>query len=60
VFKSDFWGIYFEQTGSLILEDNILIDNQVSLFTMIISPDPTTHVAEPKTVLIKNVLCNNS
>lgn len=56
VFKSLHWGIYYEAYGSLIAENNILIDNQVSLFSMVVEPDPVEHKAESRTTIVRNSL----
>ena len=56
IFKSTFYGIYYQNPQQLILDSNIMIDNQVSVFSMILGPSSTDHVPSNKTVQITNSL----
>lgn len=54
IFKSFYWGIYYQSPYSLIEESNVLVDNQVSLFSMIIQPSPLTHELASKFHIVRN------
>lgn len=56
VFKSLHWGIYYESYGSLIVEENVLIENKVGLFSMVVEPNPIEHKAENKTSILRRSL----
>lgn len=56
VFKSSHWGIYYQGSGSVLVSDNILIDNQISLFTFIIGPTSISHEVGTKKTTIQNSL----
>ena len=54
VFKSVYYGIYYNNELKLMLENNILVDNQINIFTRVIHPDVLAHVMSNKTVTITN------
>ena len=54
VYKSSHWGIYYQGVQSIIVDSNILIDNQVNVFTMVIQPSSLNHIPSTKTAQIKN------
>ena len=56
MYKSAFWGIYYQGLGNLLTENNVMIDNQVSLFTFIYRPDPLGHEMAYKSSYISNCL----
>lgn len=56
VFKSTYWGIYFNSPYGFMADSNILVDNHVGIFTMIIEPSPLTHELAKKPNFISNSL----
>jgi hypothetical protein len=54
VFKSSHWGIYYQKSSSLILESNVLVDNQINLFGIVIEPSPLTHEVASKSMVVRN------
>ena len=56
VFKSAHWGIYYQNPYRVILDSNILVDNQVSVFTMVDGPRSLDHATSNKTVKVTNSL----
>ena len=56
VFKSSHYGIYYQSYASLILDSNILIDNQINAFYMVLAPKSVTHEPSNKTIRVENSL----
>lgn len=56
IYKSFSWGIYYQNDLSLITDSNTFVDNQVSLFSMIIYPSPLTHQLSNKFDIVRNSL----
>jgi hypothetical protein len=54
VFKSVYYGIYYNTEPKVILENNILVDNQINIFTKVIRPEILEHVMSNKTITIRN------
>lgn len=56
IFKSTYWGIYFNSPYGFMADSNTLVDNRVGIFTMIIEPSPLTHELARKPNAIANSL----
>jgi hypothetical protein len=56
VFKSVHFGIYYQNAPSVVLDSNILVDNQVGIYTFILGPSVLDHVLSGKTCQIKNTV----
>ena len=56
VFKSVFWGIYYQGPQSVIVDSNVLVDNQVNVFAMVIGPSILGHVLSNKFYTLSNML----
>ena len=56
VFKSAHWGIYYQNTQSVIMDSNILVDNQVGVFSHVLLPNMLTHEPTSKTMRIRNTI----
>ena len=56
VYKSSHWGIYYQGYQSLIADSNILIENQVNIFTIVFDPESVLHLTSNKNVQISNSL----
>ena len=56
IFKSTNYAIYYQNPHRLILDSNILIDNQVSIFAMVLGPSGLEHLTSNKTVEVTNTL----
>jgi hypothetical protein len=54
IFKSTYWGIYYQGYGSVIIDSNILVDNQVNIFTFIYLPNSLDHEVGNKKAIISN------
>ncbi|CAF0756351.1 unnamed protein product [Brachionus calyciflorus] len=54
IFKSSHWGIYYQNTQTVHVESNILIDNQINIFTQVITPNILDHSMSNKRTYIKN------
>jgi hypothetical protein len=54
IFKSFYWGIYYNNKGSLLVDSNILGDNQVNVWSFVINPSSLDHISANKKVEIKN------
>jgi hypothetical protein len=68
VYKSQYYGIYYQGNPELVVENNNLIDNQVGVYTLVHGPAPTSHVNANKKVILRNMMimarssladCNN-
>ncbi|CAF0939901.1 unnamed protein product, partial [Brachionus calyciflorus] len=56
VFKSNYWGIYYQNPETVRVESNILIDNQINIFTQVITPNILDHSMSNKKTFIQNNL----
>ena len=56
IFKSSHYGIYYQSYASLIVDSNVLIDNQINVFSMVIAPPGLSHLTSNKTILVQNSL----
>ena len=56
IFKSSHYGIYYQGSAELSATENILVDNQINIFTIVIQPGALTHEAAEKKVFIENSL----
>jgi len=56
VFKAVHWGIYYQNTPSVIIDSNILVDNQVGLISFVLAPSMLGHVLSGKTAQISNTI----
>lgn len=56
IFKSTHWGIYYHGFGSIIIDSNILIENQVGIFTFIYEPKSKDHEIGYKRAILQNNL----
>lgn len=56
IFKSSHYGIYYQGKGELLASENVLVDNQINVFTIVIEPGALTHTAAEKKVVIENSL----
>ena len=56
VFKSMYWGIYYQGPQSIVVDSNILVDNQVNVYALVIEPKITFHLMSNKTYLLTNSL----
>lgn len=56
VFKSVNYGLYYQNAPKVILDSNVLVDNQVGLFAIVIEPNEISHAVENKTIHITNTI----
>lgn len=56
IFKSVDYGIYYQNNQSLVIDSNILVDNQVGIFGMVLQPPSVSHVFGNKTYSISNTI----
>lgn len=56
VFRSSTAGIVYKGKSEIIIDLNTLIDNQVGVFTYVLWPNSTTHIAATKKVYIQDML----
>lgn len=56
VYKSQYFGIYYQASGAFTADSNTLVDNQINVFSIIFSPSASSHIATDKKVNIKNSL----
>ena len=56
VFKSMYWGIYYQGPQSIIIDSNVLVDNQVNVYALVIKPNILLHQMSNKTYLLTNSL----
>ncbi|CAF0710276.1 unnamed protein product [Brachionus calyciflorus] len=56
IFKSSHWGIYYQAPVTLSIESNILVDNQINIFTQVLGPNILNHEMSNKKIFIKNNL----
>ena len=54
VFKASAYGIYYQGFGELDATDNLLIDNQIGVFGMVIGPKALYHEAANKQCIVRN------
>lgn len=54
--KNHDWGLYYQNNPSLIVDNNVLVENRQGLWTGIIGPSPLEHAVGDKTVEIRNNL----
>jgi len=54
VFKAVHWGIYYQNTQRIVMDSNILVDNQVGVFSNILIPNMLSHEPTSKTLQIRN------
>lgn len=48
IFKSQYFGIYYQSTSELVIDSSTLIDNQIGAFTIIFSPSAKSHIVTTK------------
>ena len=56
VYKSAHWGIYYQALHTLHVDSNILVDNQINLFTQVIEPSILAKQMSSKKIFIRNNL----
>ena len=56
VFKSSYWGIYYQGEQRVIVDSNTLVDNQVNVFAMVTGPSILDHTLSNKTYVLQNTL----
>ena len=56
VFKAFNYAIYYEAVGALTIKDCVLVDNQLGIYPMVITPNPLTHIPDTKPIQISNVI----
>ena len=56
VFKSIYWGIYYQGTQSIIIDSNVLVDNQINVFALVVKPSILIHELSNKTYMLTNSL----
>lgn len=48
IFKSQYYGIYYQSSGEVVVESNTLIDNQIGAFTIVFNPSAASHIVTNK------------
>jgi len=56
VYKSSIYAIMYKGVSEVFIDSNILVDNQIGVYSYIFSPRSTTHVVGTKKTLIQNSL----
>ncbi len=56
IVKSQYFGIYYQANPEPVIEDNVLIDNQMGIFTIVWGPSPLSHVNANKKVILRNMM----
>lgn len=51
VFKSMHWGIYYQNPYTVVIESNVLVDNFVGVFSMVIQPPTIQHLFSGKNII---------
>ena len=54
VYKSSHYGIYYQGGASLLADSNVLVENQVNIFAMVIGPDISSHLIANKRIHVQN------
>ena len=54
IYKCYDWGIYLNSPSSYILEDLVMVDNKVSVFTFSIGPGPVSHQWKDMFAIVRN------
>jgi hypothetical protein len=61
IFKASHYGIYYQNPLSIFIDSNVLVDNQVNIFLMVIQPPLLAHeMAYKKMVVNKAVIVGES
>ncbi len=56
VYKSHYYAIYYQGSGEILLDNNQLIDNQIGVFTIVVSPHVFSHENTAKKYRVKDTL----
>ena len=56
VFKSQYYGIYYQSGGEVVIENNVMVDNQMTVFTIVFGPSPLSHEPANKKTIQRNSL----
>ncbi len=56
VYKAFSAGIYYQWSSNVIVSSNVLVDNQMNIFTQVFGPPALTHISENKYMQIENNL----